>query len=81
MRIFIGNLSLDTTQAQLEALFSPHGHVSEVKLDRNLQGNARGFAFITMPDKGQAAAAIRALSNQENLGRMLTVSEARPGSL
>lgn len=81
MRIFIGNLSPETTQTQLEGLFTPHGQVTEVKLARNLQGQSRGFAFVTMPDKGQAAMAMRALGTHQHLGRQLTLSEARPGSL
>jgi cold-inducible RNA-binding protein len=81
MRIFIGNLSPETTQTQIEGLFTPHGQVTEVKLARNLQGQSRGFAFVTMPDKGQAAVALRTLGGHQHLGRLLTVSEARPGSL
>jgi RNA recognition motif-containing protein len=81
VRIFIGNLSPETTQTQVEGLFTPHGQVTEVKLARNLQGQSRGFAFVTMPDKGQAATAMRALTSREHLGRLLTITEARPGSL
>lgn len=81
MRIFIGNLSIETTQAQVEGLFAPYGQVAEVKLARNLQGQSRGFAFVCMPDKGQASTAIRGLTSGQHLGRQLTVSEARPGSL
>lgn len=81
MKIFVGNLSLEATQAQVQGLFAPHGKVTEVKLARNLQGQSRGFAFVIMPDKAEGTTAVRALSGRELLGQLLTITEARPGSL
>jgi cold-inducible RNA-binding protein len=79
MKLYVGNLSFETTENDLQDLFEPHGEVSEVKLmmDR-LTGRSRGFAFVTMRDDAQASAAIAALNGKDLNGRGLTVNEARP---
>ncbi len=78
MKIYVGNLSFNTTQDSLEGLFSNYGQVSEVAVvtDRDT-GRPRGFAFVTMDDEG-AAKAIEALNGNEFEGRTLNVNEAKP---
>ncbi|MFL7808710.1 MAG: RNA recognition motif domain-containing protein [Anaerolineae bacterium] len=77
--IYVGNLSYDTTQDQLQALFEAHGEVSSVNVitDR-ATGRPRGFAFVEMATEQAANAAIAALNGQEVDGRALTVNEAKP---
>ncbi len=81
MRIYVGNMSYDTTEGSLRALFEEHGSVDEVAVvtDRET-GRPRGFAFVSMPDDGQARAAIEAINGTEFEGRTLNVNEARPRS-
>jgi len=78
MKLYVGNLSFETTENDLQDLFEQHGEVSEVSLmmDR-MTGKSRGFAFITMNDKAQAESAMAALNGNDVAGRALTVSEAR----
>ena len=78
MKLYVGNLSFETTENDLQDLFEQHGQVSEVTLmmDR-MTGKSRGFAFVTMNDKAQADAAMAALNGKEFAGRTLTVNEAR----
>ena len=79
MRIYVGNLSFGTEEAQLEQLFSPLGDVSSVRLVRDHEtGRSRGFGFVEMRDDAQARAACEALNQQEFEGRRLTVNEAKP---
>jgi cold-inducible RNA-binding protein len=79
MKLYVGNLSFETTENDLQDLFEQHGEVSEVKLmmDR-MTGKSRGFAFVTMNDNTQAAAAMAAINGKDLNGRNLTVNEARP---
>jgi len=79
MKLYVGNLSFETTENDLQDLFEQHGAVSEVNLmmDR-MTGKSRGFAFVTMNEKAEAEAAISALNGKELNGRTLSVSEARP---
>jgi len=78
-RLFVGNLSFNTTKDQLQDLFAAHGTVTEadVVMDK-FSGRSRGFAFVTMDTKEAADAAIKALNGQAVDGRPLTVNEARP---
>jgi RNA recognition motif-containing protein len=78
-KLYVGNLSFDTTENDLQDLFQQHGPVSEVNLitDR-MTGRSRGFAFVTMGTPEAAQAAIAALSGKDIQGRALTVNEARP---
>src|SRR5882762_7024455 len=79
MKLYVGNLSFETTENDLQDLFEQHGTVNEVHLmmDR-FTGKSRGFAFVTMNDGAQANAAMSALNGRELNGRTLTVNEARP---
>jgi RNA recognition motif-containing protein len=78
-KLFVGNLSYDTTENQLQELFAAHGTVTEVDLIMDkFSGRSRGFAFVTMEAKEAADAAVQALNGQSIDGRALTVNEARP---
>ena len=79
MRIYVGNMSYDSTEATLRSLFEQHGEVDEVAvvMDRET-GRPRGFAFVGMPDDSQARAAIEAVIGMDFEGRTLNVNEARP---
>ena len=78
MKLYVGNLSYETTENDLQDLFEQHGQVSETALmmDR-MTGKSRGFAFVTMPDTAAAQAAMTALNGHNLHGRDLTVNEAR----
>jgi cold-inducible RNA-binding protein len=79
MKLYVGNLSFETTENDLQDLFEQHGTVNEVYLmmDR-MTGKSRGFAFVTMNDNTQANAAMSTLNGRELNGRTLNVNEARP---
>jgi cold-inducible RNA-binding protein len=78
MKLYVGNLSFETTENDLQDLFEQHGKVGEVALmmDR-MTGKSRGFAFVTMNDATEANAAMAAINGREIGGRTLTVNEAR----
>ncbi len=78
-KLYVGNLTFDATENDLQDLFAPHGPVTEVNLMQDrVTGKARGFGFVTMETKEAADAAIQALNGKEFKGRALTVNEARP---
>ena len=78
-KLFVGNLSFDTTELDLQDLFAAAGPVTEVNIvtDRTT-GRPRGFAFVTMATPEGAQAAIQQISGKNVNGRDLTVNEARP---
>lgn len=78
-KLFVGNLSFNTTENDLQDAFGQFGTVVEANLmmDR-MTGRSRGFAFITMGSKEEAEAAIKGMNGQNVGGRTLTVNEARP---
>lgn len=78
-KLYVGNLTYETTGSDLENLFGPHGTVQSAKviMDRDT-GRSKGFAFVEMQNDEQALAAITALHGQQVNGRALTVNEARP---
>jgi len=78
-KLYVGNLSYNTTSSDLEQLFSQHGAVqsAEVISDRET-GRSKGFGFVQMGTDEEAQAAIGALNGQEHDGRPLTVNEAKP---
>ncbi len=77
--IFVGNLSYQTTQEDLQAAFSQYGNVERVNIitDRDT-GQSRGFAFVEMSERRDAETAISQLNGAELNGRALNVNEARP---
>ena len=78
-KLYVGNLSYNVTNADLEQLCAPHGTVqsAEVIQDRDT-GRSKGFGFVQMGSDGEAQAAIAALDGQDHDGRNLTVNEAKP---
>src|SRR5512140_1968307 len=78
-KLFVGNLSFNTTENDLQDAFAAHGTVVEANLmvDR-ASGRPRGFGFVTMSTPEEAQAAIAALNGANLDGRALTVNEARP---
>jgi len=78
MNIFISNLSFNTGDAELNALFATYGDVTSAKVitDRET-GRSRGFGFVEMPSTDQGNDAITGLNNKEVEGRAMTVSVAK----
>ena len=78
-KLFVGNISFNTTENDLQDAFAAHGTVVEANLmvDR-ASGRPRGFAFVTMGSPEDAQKAIEALNGANLDGRNLTVNEARP---
>ena len=78
-KLFVGNLSFNITENDLQDAFAAHGTVVEANLmmDR-ATGRPRGFAFVTMGSPEEAQKAIEALNGKELGGRALTVNIARP---
>ncbi len=77
--IYVGNLPHSTTEDELRQVFSQHGEVSSVNIVKDREtGRPRGFAFVEMPNGGEAANAIAELNLHEIGGRSITVDQARP---
>ncbi len=79
VRLYVGNLSFNVSEAELEDLFSQTGAVQSANIvtDRDT-GRSRGFGFVEMETKEAADAAIEQFNGREIGGRALTVNEARP---
>jgi RNA recognition motif-containing protein len=79
MKLYVGNLSFQTTEQDLSALFAKHGTVTETNLIMDRETNRpRGFGFVTMSSAEEGQRAIEALHGQNHDGRDLTVNEAKP---
>ena len=79
MKIFVGNLSFQTSQEDLRAAFEAYGNVDSVDiLTDRATGQSRGFGFVEMPDAREAQQAIQRMNGRELNGRALNVNEARP---
>lgn len=78
-KLYVGNLSYEVQDRDLQEIFAQHGTVSSAKvvMDRD-SGRSKGFGFVEMSTDAEAEAAISALNGQEVGGRALTVNEARP---
>jgi len=78
-KLYVGNLSFETTESDLKELFGQAGSVETVRIitDRDT-GRSKGFAFVDMQDGGDKA--IGALNGKNFMGRNLTVNQARPMS-
>ena len=78
-KLYVGNLSFNTTETELQDLFAQVGPVQEVVLMQDkFTGKSRGFAFVTMSSDQDATAAITQFNGKTVDGRALTVNEARP---
>ncbi len=79
MKLYVGNLSFQTTEQDLNKLFAQHGTVTETNLIMDRETNRpRGFGFVTMSSAEEGQRAIAALHGQNHDGRDLTVNEAKP---
>jgi RNA recognition motif-containing protein len=79
MNIYVGNLSYDATDDELQELFAEFGEVSSASVIQDREsGRSRGFGFVEMPNDAEAQAAINALNGRDVQGRSLRVNEARP---
>jgi cold-inducible RNA-binding protein len=79
MKLYVGNLSYDTSDTDLQNMFETHGTVrsAQVIMDRDTN-RSKGFGFVEMDNADEAKAAIAALNGQEVGGRKLNINEARP---
>jgi RNA recognition motif-containing protein len=79
MNIYVGDLSYDVSTEDLRQAFEAYGEVSSANIIKDkYSGQPRGFAFVEMPNGGEAQAAIENLNGKELSGRQIKVSEARP---
>lgn len=79
MKLYVGNLSFNTSESQLRAAFELHGEVASAALVMEREtGRPRGFGFVEMNNDEQAKAAMAALNGKDFDGRSLTVNEAKP---
>jgi cold-inducible RNA-binding protein len=77
--LFVGNLSFQTTESDVRALFQPFGQITRVHMAMDREtGRARGFAFVEMPNDDEAKKAMAALDGKDFGGRNVKVNEARP---
>jgi RNA recognition motif-containing protein len=78
-KLYVGNLTYETTDSDLQNLFGPFGTVqsAQVIMDRD-SGRSKGFGFVEMNSGEEAQAAINGLNEHDNNGRKLTVNEAKP---
>ena len=78
MKIFVGNLSHEVNEQELNALFSQHGSVSNVRIVRDSANQmSRGFGFVEMVRKVEAKKALKTLNDFELKGKRLSVNEAK----
>ncbi len=79
MKIYVGNLSFETTEDELLAKFSAYGKVDSVAIPADrFSGRPRGFAFVEMASKSEAEAAITGLNGKTLKDRTIMVNESRP---
>ena len=79
MKLYVGNMSFDSSEDDIRRAFEAHGTVDSVAIitDRDT-GRPRGFGFVEMPNDEEARAAIENLNEKDFMGRTLKVNEARP---
>ena len=79
MNIFVGNLSKDVTDDDLQSIFSEFGQIKSVKVIRDMfSGESKGFGFVEMPGLSESQKAISELNTREVKGKKIVVNEARP---
>jgi cold-inducible RNA-binding protein len=78
-KLYVGNLTFDTENSDLETMFAAHGTVrsAQIIMDRD-SGRSKGFGFVEMGADSEATSAISALNGRDFKGRPLTVNEAKP---
>jgi len=78
-KLFVGNMSFDTTESELRSIFEPYGEITSINIITDLDTcRPRGFGFVELADDGEAAKAITELNGKELDGRALNVNEAKP---
>jgi RNA recognition motif-containing protein len=81
MRIYVGNLSKDTTEEDLRPAFEEFGQIETITIMKDkYSGLSKGFGFVDIPSKEEGLSAIEGLHNTEMKGKLLQVNEARPRS-
>jgi RNA recognition motif-containing protein len=81
VNIYVGNISRELSEEDLREAFASYGQVSSVNIIKDkFTGEYRGFAFVEMPVKEEAEAAIGGLNGRDLKGRAINVNEARPKS-
>jgi len=81
MNIYVGNLSYEVTEEDLQKAFGAYGQVESAKIIKDTYtGRSKGFGFVEMPSKAESQAAIDGLNGKELAGRTLTVNKARSRS-
>jgi len=79
MNIYVGNLTAEVTDEDLQQAFEGFGKVDSARVIKDkFSGQSRGFGFVEMPDRAEAQAAIDGLNGKDIKGRTVTVNEARP---
>jgi cold-inducible RNA-binding protein len=79
MNIYVGNVSYEANEEDLQEAFEAFGQVEAVKIIKDkYSGQSKGFGFVEMPAKAEAQSAIDGLNGKELKGRTLNVNEARP---
>ena len=78
MKIYVGNLSYDVAESDLEQAFGEFGQVSSVSLIKDKQtGESKGFGFVEMPEVSEGQAAVKEMNGKEFMGRELKVDQAK----
>ena len=78
MKIYVGNLSYDVAESDLEQAFGEFGKVSSVSLIKDKQtGESKGFGFVEMPEVSEGQAAVKEMNGKEFMGRQLKVDQAK----
>ena len=81
MNIYVGNLSFEATEQDLQEIFEAFGEVTSVKVIKDkYSGQSKGFGFVEMSGRAEAHSAIEGLNGKELKGRTVKVNEARPRS-
>jgi RNA recognition motif-containing protein len=79
MNIYVGNLSFDVSQDELQQAFAAHGEVASASIiEDKYTGKSRGFGFVEMPKSDEARVAIEQMNGVDLKGRQLNVNEAKP---
>jgi cold-inducible RNA-binding protein len=79
MKLYVGNMSFDSSESELRKAFETHGQVGSVTIimDRDT-GRSKGFGFVEMSNDDEAKKAIEGLNGKDFMGRAINVNEARP---